>query len=299
MGIAGSRMEMFFTYDTAKANRWNDNTFHDLQKTWMNTSFLMSVVVRQREMDNFEAIFPELFPGSDFHRQWQKTKLTRYNKDTKKYWIDYDPYELSTSLNLDLLKTKDSYFSNGSYSSYAWEKTTWDEEILPVWRNSWAVDWYLFRKHLLYLLEHGKIRRAHQLMELYRPHFNKEFNPVYAPLLELQMAINFAAGHEDQVLSLSDNLIGLTRDQYASDESSYWGHYYKGKSLLERGKVTAAIELMLPVIQDMDLDSSNVTGDIKRILKLLSKIIEKHPSALKTEEKRMITIALISQAIQE
>lgn len=295
-----ARMEMFFTYDTAEANRWNDNPFNDLLKTWMDTSFLMSVVVRKSDMEHFATTFPELFPGSDFHRLWQKTKITRYYKDTKNYWIDYDPHELSIALNLDRLKTKDSYFSNSGFASFSWKETTWDDEILPVWRNSWAVDWSLFRKHILYLLDHKKINRAQHLMELYRPHFNREYTPVFAPLLELQMAINLADGNKDQVLSLSDNLIGIASDHYEdSSESSYWGHYYKGKSLLERGEVTAAVELMLPIIQNMNLDSSSVTEDLKGILRILTEIIEQYPSSITTEEKRMIAIALISQTIQE
>lgn len=293
-----ARMEMFFTYDTAQANRWNDNPFHDLQKTWMDSSFLMSAVVRSEDEDNFAATFPELFRGTDFHRLWQKTSITRYYKESKQYWIDFDPYEVSAALNFDRLKTNDTYFSNKGYASFAWDPTTWDEEILPVWKNSWAVDWALFRKHTLYLLDHKEIDRAQHLMELYKPHFNREYDPVYAPLFELQLALHLADGNEDQVISLSDNLIGIKRDHYdANPEGSYWGYYYKGKRLLERGEVIAAVELMLPIIQDMYLDSSETSEELKGILGLLTTIIEDHPAAMKKEEKRMIAIARISQAM--
>ncbi|MBU1639797.1 MAG: hypothetical protein KKG53_04860 [Proteobacteria bacterium] len=295
-----ARMEMFFTFDTAQANRWNDNPFYDLQKTWMDTSFLMSAVVRNEDMTHFAATFPELFSGTDFHRLWQKTSITRYYKESKKYWIDFDPYEVSAALNLDRLKTKDPYFSHGGFSSFAWEPTTWDREILPVWQNSWAVDWTLFRKHTLYLLDHKEIGRAQHLMDVYTPHFNREYDPVFAPLFELQLAINLAAGNKAQVLSLSDNLIGITGDQYeANDESFYWSHYYKGKSLLERGEVTAAVELMLPIIQDINLDSSEITEDLKGIVRLLTKIIEQYPMALEKEEQRMVAIARISLAMTD
>ena len=293
-----SRMEMFFTYDTAQANRWNDNPFHDLQKTWMDSSFLMSAVVRNEDMDHFAATFPELFQGIDSYRIWQKTSITRYYKNSKKYWIDFDPYKVSVTLNQDRLKIKDTYFSNNNFSSFAWDPATWDKEILPVWENSWAVDWDLFRTHMLYLLDNKEIGRAQHLMELYQPHFNREYDPVYAPLFELQLAINFAAGNEDQVLSLSDNLIGIKADPYeAYQKSSSWGYYYKGKSLLERGEVTAAVELMLPIIQDMDLGSSATTAEIRGILELLTKVIDQYPEAMKKEEKHMIAIARISQAL--
>lgn len=293
-----ARMEMFFTYDTAQANRWNDNPFDDLQQTWMDSSFLMSAVVRNEDMDQFKATFPELFQSTDFHRLWQKTSITQYYKESKNYWIDFDPYEVSVALDLGRLKTKDTYFSNSGFSSFAWDPTMWDQEILPVWQNSWAVDWTLFRKHILYLLDLKETGRAQHLMELYRPHFSREYNPVYAPLFELQLAINLAAGNENQVLSLSDNLIGITRDEYDGNaESTYWGYYYKGKNLLENGETAAAVELMLPIVQDMNLDSSETTEGIKGILELLTKIVEQYPTAMKKEEKRMVAIARISQAM--
>lgn len=295
-----ARMEMFFTYDTAKSNRWNDNPYHDLQKTWMDSSFMMSAVVRKNDMDQFAAAFPELFPDTDYHRLWQKTNISRYYKQTKKYWIDFDPYEVSAALNLDRIKSKDTYFDNSGFSSFVWDQATWEDELLPVWQNSWAVEWTLFRKHILYLLGHKKIDRAQHLMELYKPHFNREYNPTFAPLFELQLAIQLTAGNEDQALSLSDNLIGITKDKYEADNgSSYWGHYYRGKNLLQKGEVEAAVELLLPVIQDMNLDSSNTTEALRGILQLLTRIDEQYPSAMKTEEKDMVAIARINQSIAD
>lgn len=293
-----SRMEMFFTYDTAQSNRWNDNTFEDLQKTWMNSSFLMSMVVRNEDMEHFAATFPELLSGTDFHRLWQKTKITRYYKGTRDYWIDFNPYEVAAALDMDLLKANDHYLLNTGFSSSAWDPTTWDKEILPIWENSWAIDWPLFRKHILYLLDQKEIGRAQQFLDIYKPHFNREYDPVYAPLFELQLAINLAAGNEDRVLSLSDNLIGIKRDRYDRDaESAYWGYYYKAKSLLERQEINAAVELMLPIIQNMDLESTEPTEAIKGILGLLTTIIAEHPTAMKEEEKRMLSIARINQAM--
>ncbi len=285
-----AKMEMFFTYDTAKSNRWNDNPFHDLLKTWMDSSFLMSVVVKETEERAFAEAFPELTRYASAHQLWQKTKISRFYESKASYWHDFDPYQISESLGLDRLKINDPKFLNLAYTPLAWDQIIWEKDMVPAWQRPWSVRWDIFQQHILYLLSHKQVDQAQNLIQLYRPHFNKEYQPAYAPFFELELAVAMSAGNNELLDSLSDNLIGINEDDWSR---SYWGHYVKTSRMIEKGNIKEALQLMLPVVHHTNLDADEDDSDLQALLTLFDATGKRYPEMLDNESKSLLQIIRI------
>jgi len=291
-----SRMEMFLTYDTAKLNRWDDNPFREFQKTWMNGSFLMSVVVKKGDEERLKSIAPRLFQYSDIHQLWQKAQISEYYEYKNNYWKDYDTHKLSESIGLDGLKINDPDLHRNALQLFPWDAEKWQEEIVPVLNNPWATDWDMFERFILYLLHHGETQKAQHLLDLYQNHLVDEFDPGYSRFLELKLAAEIAADNEEEILSVADKLMGITDE---NDGGSYWGYYFKGKSLMKRGDLKGAVQLLLPVLNKLELNYYSSSKAFRSILEILDEINRQDPSLIAQEKKPLLQVGRIHFAMNQ
>ncbi len=290
-----SRMEMFLTYDTAKSNRWNDTPFKDFQKIWMRGSFLMSVVVKKGDENNLKALAPQLFRYSDSYQLWQKAHISNYYEHKDNYWKDYDRRKLSETIGLDGLKINDAYFHSDGFHPFPWDSEKWHKEIFPVLKNPWATEWPIFERFIFYLLYHNEVIEAQRLISLYESHLSDEFNRAFPRLLELKLAVEIAANNQEQILSVSNKLIGISD---STKYGSYWGNYFKGRHLMERGNLKGAVQLLLPVLNNLDLDSGSSSKAFENILNILDEIYLHDPSLISPEKMTLLEVARIYHAIE-
>ncbi len=285
-----SRMEMFFTYDTAKSNRWSDKPFWNLQRDWMKGNFLMSVVVRKGEEDNFTALFPQISRYSESHRHWQKAQISNYYKQKDNYWNDYNPYSLSKSIGLDRLIIGDNYFLSEDFFPLPWNSEKWSGEVLPLLNHTWAMEWPIAEKCFLYLIYSGKSGQALDLIKQYQARMSEEKQSTSPRLLEIKLAAAVDAGNEQEVLSISDKLIGLTGNR---KYSSYWGHYFKAKRLMDAGDLKGAVELLLPTLNNIYLNKNTRSLSLNYILDAINEIWLTDPSLIGPEKKSLVEVARI------
>jgi len=288
-----SRMEMFFTYDTAKSNRWNDKSFWSFQRDWMRSSFLMSVVVPKWEKKKFAALFPQFDRYSHPYQLWQKAHISDYYESRGNYWKDYDRYSLSKSFGLDRLKKNAPYFLHDDFYPFPWDAEEWKSEVLPVLSQPWALEWSITEKYILYLLYSGQSEQALQLIRLYQSHLSAEPSSHFSQLLELKLAAFVDANNKKGVLSLSDKLIGITDNKQAE---SYWGHYFKARNLMASGDLKDAAGLLLSALNHLRLSVYSRSKSFRYIVDALNEIHRIDPSLIGPEKMPLIEVARIEIA---
>jgi tetratricopeptide (TPR) repeat protein len=306
-----SRMEMFFTYDTAKSNRWNDKPFWNFQRDWMRGSFLMSVVVPDGEKDKFSSLFPQFGRYSRHYQLWQKAHISDYYESKGNYWKDYDRYDLSKAFGIDRLKMNEPYFLHDDFYSFPWDVEEWKNDVLPVLSQPWALEWSIMEKYILYLLYSGQPERALHIIDLYQSHLpaeprsrppkpwglrsrlSEDPNSSFFQLMELKLAAVVDANDEKGVLSVSDKLIGLTGNMRSR---SYWGHYFKARHLMASGDLKGAVELLLTALDNLRLGTHPSSKSFRYIVDALHEIYLIDPSLIMPEKRALIQVAQIDLA---
>jgi len=291
-----SRMEMFFTYDTAQSNRWSDKPFWDLQAFWMRSSFLMSVVVRKEDEGKFALRFPQLGRYGEYHRLWQKTQISSYYEGKENYWRDYDRYSLSEALGFDRLKINDPTFLDDDFFPFSWDAEKWRNEILPVLSRPSSIDWRIVERYLYYLLNSREPAKARHLIELYESHLIAEGYSPFPDLLKMKLAIAVATGNSEEALSISDKLIGISTGD--AEYVAYWGHYIKGRHLMSAGDFKNAATVLLSALSDLNLEETGRSQNLRPILYALNEINRIDSSAIDPKKRRLIEVARIHFANQ-
>ncbi len=288
-----SRMEMFFTYDTAKSNRWNDKPFWSFQRDWMRGSFLMSVVVPKEEKKKFAALFPQFDRDSHPYQLWQKAHISDYYESRGNYWKDYDRYSLSKSFGLDRLKKNEPYFLHDDFYPFPWDAEEWKSEVFPILSQPWALEWSITEKYILYLLYSGRSEQTLQLIGLYQSHLSAIPRSPFFQLLELKLAALVEANNQKGVLSVSDKLIGISDNKQVG---SYWGHYFKARHLMASGELKGAAELLLSALNNLRLGLYPRSKSFRYIVDALNEIHRIAPSLVGPEKMPLIEVARIELA---
>ena len=255
----------------------------------------MSVVVKKGDENNLKALAPQLFRYSDSYQLWQKAHISNYYEHKDNYWKDYDRRKLSETIGLDGLKINDAYFHSDGFHPFPWDSEKWHKEIFPVLKNPWATEWPIFERFIFYLLYHNEVIEAQRLISLYESHLSDEFNRAFPRLLELKLAVEIAANNQEQILSVSNKLIGISD---STKYGSYWGNYFKGRHLMERGNLKGAVQLLLPVLNNLDLDSGSSSKAFENILNILDEIYLHDPSLISPEKMTLLEVARIYHAIE-
>ena len=296
------RLEMFFTYDTAKYNRWDDKPFSEFQKSWMETSFLMSVVIKKEDEDTLREIAPELFNFSNQYKVWQKTQITDYYEQKGSYWRDYDQHTISERLGVAGLELDDPKLHSNGLHAYSWDMENWEKNIYPMLNHPWALKWPTFERFILYLLFNEQISNAKQLISIYRTNLDKESSPVSNRFLNIELATNIAAANDGNILSggflsTSDRLIGqaekLTGKTKKGIEKFYWGYYVKGSHLLKQEDISGAIQLLLPLINSFDIKKHPLSKAFGKILEILYIAHNKEPALIEPGILKSLKIAWV------
>ena len=289
-----SLMEMFFTYDTAQSNRWDDKPFWNFQVEWMIGSFLMSVVVPQGDMEFFSTRFPQLKQYSRPYQLWQKAHISDYYEDMGTYWKDYDRYELSKSFGIDRLKMNEPYYLDDAFYPFTWDEVEWENDVLPILKEPWALDWSITENYILYLLYSGKSREAAHLVEQYESNLSKEPLLPFPRLLELKLATQAALENENEILSVSDNLIGISSNSWVD---SYWGYYFKARHLMASGDLQGAAELLISTLDNLSLGQYRTSPEFRYIVDALKEISDIDSSIIDPEKRQLLEVAKIELAV--
>ena len=250
----------------------------------------MSVVVQKGMEEKFASLFPQLHRYAHTYRLWQKAHISNYYDNKENYWKDYDRYSLSESLGLDRLKINDPYFLSDNFYPFPWDPEKWTGEVLPVLSSPWATEWSIMEKYILHLIYNQQADKARHLVQLYQSHLSAEALPIFSKLLELKLAAALATDNEEEVLSVSNKLIGITNNQ---EYGSYWGHYFNGMHLMASGDHKGAVQLLLPVLNDLRLGSHYRSKSFRCILDALNEICLIDPSLIEPEKRPIIEVARI------
>ncbi|MEW6671628.1 MAG: hypothetical protein AB1427_07985 [Thermodesulfobacteriota bacterium] len=306
-----ARMEMFFTYDTAKSNRWDDKPYWSFQRDWMKGSFLMSVVVPKAEKEKFTAAYAQFGRYSWIYQQWQKAHISDYYESRGNYWKDYDRYQLSQSFGIDRLKMNEPYFLSDDFFPLPWDAEDWISEVWPVLRQSWAQEWSIMEKYILYLIYSGQSKPALQLIEIYQSHlpaepstpfpqllklrqfFQQEPSSIYSQVMELKLAAAVDARNARELLSAAEKLIGITGN---NPSASYWGHYFKARDLMASGDLKGAADLLLSALENFSLGEQSPPKSFSYIVDALNEVHLKDSSVIDPAKMRLIEIARIDLA---
>lgn len=288
------RMDMFFTYDTAKANRWDDKPFWTFQRTWMQTSFLMSVVVPKAELEKFNARYPGMVRYSRSYQLWQKAHISDYYERKDNYWKDYNRHAMSAEFGLDRFKINERYFQHPGITPYPWDAEDWYREVAPILNQPWALEWSIVRNYLTYLIYHGQTEPARQVVRQVFANMGKEGQYYYPDLLNLILAAEIRSPVRANVLSISDKLIGVTGN---SDVGSYWGHYFKARHLISMGELKAAADLLLMALEHMDVEKYWMGPSLTLIVKTLDELQQRDPSVIAEDKRPLVKFARIHYAI--
>ncbi len=283
-----ARMEMFFTYDTAKSNRWNDKTYWELQKDWMQSGFLMSVVIPEQDLPAFMKQFPQLRDNREKYALWQKSLIGNYYEEKSDYRPDFDPHKISRAMGLDRLSVGSRSFVDAAVSPFKWDKQKWEQDIAPVLDQPWAMDWSRMEDFLLYLIHSGQTDPALALIEKYHPRITGDEDYHYARLLELKLAALGDSDNTPEVLSVSDKLIGISNGE---DSRTYWGHLYKAGHLLDSGNVKGAVDLLLPVLKEIRLGNKRPSQSIIKIVGMLGRIEKLEPTLIDSKNGSRLKMA--------
>ncbi len=289
-----SRLEMFFTYDTAKSNRWDDKPFYSFQRDWMRRSFLMSVVVPKGEKERFTALFPQFHRYKNNYQLLQKAHISDYYESKGNFWKDYDRYRLSESFGLDLLKMNAPYFFYDDFFSFPWDAEKWEKEVLPVLSQSWALEWSIVEKYIFYLLYNRQSEQALKLIDLYQSHLPTEPSSPFLDLQELKLAALVEEKNNREILSVSDNLIGISGNM---EYGSYWGHYFKARHLMVSGDLKGAGELLLAALDNFRLGTYPRYSSFSHIVEALIEISLIDPSLIKPDKIPLLEVARIDLAL--
>jgi len=290
-----SRVEMFFTYDTAQSNRWNDKPFWSLQRDWMVGSFLMSVVIPKEEKENFVARFPQFDRYGDSYQLWQKAHISDYYESKGNYWKDYDRYNLSENFGIDRLKMNESYFLHDGFFPLRWDAEDWKNEVLPVLSQPWALDWSIMEKYILYLIYNGQPKQALDVIDLYESHLSEEHGYHHQGILDLKLAAAVYTKDQDRVLSVSDKLIGIAENMRSA---SYWGHYFKARHLMANGNLLSASEILLSALKNIRLGAHSRSTCFRNIVDALNEIYLMDPSLIAPENVRLMEVAQVDLALK-
>ncbi|MFW6333034.1 MAG: hypothetical protein ACOC23_07000 [Thermodesulfobacteriota bacterium] len=281
-----ARMEMFFTYDTAKSNRWNDKPFREFQRNWMKNGFQMSVVVRKEHLEQFTARFPGIDRYARSYQVWQKTLISAHYAQQKNYWKDFNPYALAESIGLDRLKINASELFSEDFAPFPWEEQAWREEVMPVFSRPWALQWSVVQNHLLYLLKNRQPEEALAVIRQYTTHLTEDGHTPFNHLRALELAALLEADRPEEALSAADNLIG-------SSKGFFWGPSIKAKMLMEEGNLEAAARLLLPVLDQIKFEDHHQDRALRRILSLLDDIRRTDERLIPPDKSELLELARI------
>ncbi|MFZ5570144.1 MAG: hypothetical protein ACOZF0_07050 [Thermodesulfobacteriota bacterium] len=289
-----ARMEIFFCYNTAKRNRWDDAPFFEFQRDWMEGGFLMSVVVKKGEEQKLAAIVPGMIRHSASHQLYQKAMISDYYAQKDNYWEDGDRHQIAEGLGVDALKLNQEELHANGFRYLPWNEQQWREELAPDLTEKWSIQWDQIERHAIYLLFHRQVETARRLVQQYQNHSNEDGYRNDDRLLELSLAVEIADGNHDEALSLSDKIIGKTGRH---EDGISWGHYFKAANLLEKGELKRAADLLLPLLDKIDLGYTSSEANARSILVLLAKIQQRQPSLIEPDKARLLDIYRIRFAM--
>jgi len=288
------RMDMFFTYDTAKANRWDDKPFWTFQRNWMRTSFLMSVVVPKAEIEKFNAQYSGMVRYSRSYQLWQKAHISDYYESKDNYWKDYNRHTMSAQFGLDRLKMNERYFQRPGITPYPWNAEDWYSEVAPILNQPWALEWSIVRNYLTYLIYHGQTEQVRQVANQVFANMGMGGQQYYADLLNLILAAELRNPDRANLLSIADKFIGVTGN---SGAGSYWGHYFKARHHISQGELKKAADLLLMALENMDVEKYWMGPSFTPIVKALDEIQQQDPGVIAEDKRPLVKFARIHYAI--
>jgi len=284
------KMEMYFSYDTAVLNRWDDKPFDAFYQDWMSSSFMMSVVVKNGSEQALRETAPELFKFSQAYALVQKAQISEYYEQKDNYWKDYDQNEIAEEIGPAALKLTAFNSGGGRQIDYDWNDEDWNETVFPVLQRPWAVEWPVFKRYLIYLFRHGKTQLADQLLNLYDKHLMENSQSTFADYLTLKLAAAVMLNDENKAFAISSELINSYESRPVV---RYWAHYYKAMEYLKRGEPAAAVNLLIPIVNELDFSDYDLSAPMLKILDLLDETACNNPDLLDGSKKGLLEAAMI------
>ncbi|WP_246804039.1 hypothetical protein [Desulfosarcina cetonica] len=289
-----AKMDIFFCYNTAKLNRWDDAPFFDFQQEWLRNGFLMSVVVKSGDVEKVRTVAPALFDHQRAYQDYQKTVLNRYYASRKNYWPDGNRQHAAEAAGLDALVFNDDIFHENGFSSLPWHPEAWDQTVAPLLNQPWSTSWGVTERQVVYLLFHHQPERARQLLQHYQHHIEEENFWIHDRLVRMRLATALQAGDPAEVRSIADNLIGIANND---DGGSYWGYYFKAVGLVDAGDPARAAQLLLPLLNKSTLEFSGAEADFWHIVRLLADIQARDPALIPADKAKVLDLYRIRLAM--
>lgn len=275
------QFKIFFSYDTAKQNRWDDKPFKSFMEEWMKSSFLMSVVVPKIRVPELMRLAPNVFLRSDFYNQMQKLDLSQYYSQKDNFWIDFDKYREAPKAGLAAIILDSLPLSREINKDISWEPDVWAEQIKPLFQNSWARHWRVAQKTSLFLASKGQNQEAYDLIKRFERNLKEESEPLTADLFLIKLALAKRVDDEDSATELELQLIGEAEKE--DWDSSYWGHVQRARRLQSRGETRALIGLLSPIVQKISPNRYDHKKSFYEILNILKQVCCAEPKSITDE----------------
>ncbi|MCO4783079.1 MAG: hypothetical protein KC646_12210 [Candidatus Cloacimonetes bacterium] len=280
--------ELFYTYDTAKQNRWDDKPFDDMYDEWSKSSFLMSVVIKTEDENKLKELLKDLLDYSDVYSLYQKSERSDYYFDSKSnFYRDYNKSTFGLQLGAKGLLSQYPIYRL-SADQIAMDSDFFETRVLPVISNEWYTYWYQIKPIALYLLYNNKINKASKLIETIESNIEKRGDAKAMDLLLYKLILAQKMGDLETQIEMESRLIGDSEEGWSKYS---WAYVSRIKRLFDQNKPDQIVELLQIPLTKLSFSSAyrSSLGD-QEIFRVLNKANCQKP--LKMSESMAQTMRL-------
>lgn len=261
--------ELFYTYDTARQNRWDDKPFEDMYDEWSQSSFLMSVVIKKEEEGKLKGLLENLLDYSDVYSLYQKSERSDYYHERPKdnFYRDYNQSTFGKELGTKGLLSQYPIYRLGA-DEIDMDPKFFESRILPVISNEWYTYWYQIKPIALYLLYKNMISEASKLVATIEGNIEKRGDAKSMDLLLYKLILSQRKGDLATQIEMESRLIGDSEEGWSKYS---WAYVSRIKRLLSEKEYDKIVELLQIPLTKLNFSQSykSSLGD-QEIFKVLN-----------------------------
>jgi hypothetical protein len=218
-----SRFELFFTYDTAVRNNWDDKPFKKFQEDWTESGFTLSVVVPKEKVNDIYNMQPELKHISSAYKIMQKAHISRYYNQRGIYPLDYNQEEIIKQTGSESLFLSHNELNYSDLSSIKYNNDFWDRLSKKLSDKPWLQSYYTMDNFFYFLVFHKKDDLAWNLLDKLHKYNMEQNKYSYKDLSYMKFALAFKMNKQDELTKLKHHF--ESKVENSSWRYQSWAHY--------------------------------------------------------------------------
>ncbi|PCJ21264.1 MAG: hypothetical protein COB02_01385 [Candidatus Cloacimonadota bacterium] len=233
--------EMFYTYDTARQNRWDDKPFEDLYDEWSKSSFLMSVVVKTKDETKLKDLLENILDYSKIYSLYQKSERSDYYTESKNnFYKDYNKTTFGLKLGEKGLLSKYPLYRL-SADKIDVDDSFFRDRILKVISNEWYSYWYQIRPIALFLLYKNRIDDASTLVDIIESNIERRGKSKPMDFILYKMILAEKKGDIKTKIEMESRLIGDAEEGWTAYS---WAYVSRIKRFKKEKRYKDIVELL-------------------------------------------------------